>query len=819
MKKGALILSILVTVVFVFILNNYWKIGSLSIPAFGKLLNPQQGCWQNAEPQNYDFSADLKFPQLKGKVNVFLDQRLVPHVFAEQENDAYFVQGYLHAKFRLWQMELQTYFASGRISEIMGESLLESDRQFRRLGMVYSAENTLKELEKDTVILSECDSYTSGVNAYIESLTESNLPLEYKLIGYKPEKWSNYKTVLFMKYMSYDLAGFDNDFEMTNAKSFFNETDFDKLFPINDVISDPVIPKGTLFEKQKVFPVIPANADSAYLYRKTKVEAEEKKPEKENGSNNWAVSGKKTKTGAPILCNDLHLTLNLPSVWYEIQISAPTMNVYGVSFPGVPGVIVGFNDSCAFGFTNGGRDVRDYYEIKFKDESRNEYWYDGKWHQTEWRPEIINIKGKPSYIDSVSYVMLGNTLCPVMYDNTFSGGKNTNHNYYAVRWKGNDPSNDLKAFNLLNHASNYNEFTEAMTFLKTPGQNCIFANKNGDISIRVQGEWPAKWKGQGDFIMPGFDSSYLWQGMIPQDEIPFQYNPERGYVSSANQKPVDDKDYPYYIGRNYPIFRGMEINKRLNDMNDISVQDMMELQTDNYNLVAEFTRPLLLKAIQVNELNPVEKTYLDLLNEWNLRNDPGSKGATVYELLWNNFYKAVYDDEYVKAPEVILRPSENSLIEAIINDTAYKFIDDITTTQTETMSDIVTSSFKKASEQLKKLDDRGRLDWEKYKSTQINHLSKLNPFSRKNLPIGGSKYSINATVTTHGPSWRMIVDLSGNTEAFGIYPGGQSGNPGSRYYDDFIDFWVEGKYYPLWLMTKEEQDDNRIKWKIKFSSL
>jgi len=228
-------------------------------------LTPQMGFCENAESVSENYMEDLNFRQLIGNVDVYLDDRRVPHIFAEQENDAYFARGYLHAKFRLWQMELQTFAAGGRASEILGESGLEHDREFRRLGMVYAAEIALKEVEKDPVIKAECDAYTAGVNAYIETLTESTLPLEYKLIGYKPEKWSNLKTSLFLKYMSYDLAAHDDDFELTNAKSFFSADDFAKLYPSLQDSFDPIIPKGTPVLQQKVFTKAPASSDSSYL--------------------------------------------------------------------------------------------------------------------------------------------------------------------------------------------------------------------------------------------------------------------------------------------------------------------------------------------------------------------------------------------------------------------------------------------------------------------------------------------------------------------------------------------------------------------------
>ena len=818
MRIVPLLASAVVTTGLVYYLNTSHKIGGNNAPPFGTFLSPQHGFWQNAEPVNADYNADLKLPQLKGKTEVYFDDRLVPHVFAEQENDAYFVQGYLHAKFRLWQMELQTFAAGGRASEIIGEKALEHDREFRRLGMVYAAEIALNELEKDPVIKAQCDAYTEGVNAYIETLTESSLPVEYKLIGYKPEKWSNLKTCLFLKYMSYDLAAREDDMEMTSARSYFSADDFSKLYPSLQDSLDPIIPKGTVFEKQKVFPVAPPGADSVYLNNKVASIAGIGKPDRDNGSNNWAVSGSKTKSGAPILCNDPHLGLNLPSLWYEIQLSTPNFNAYGVSFPGAPGVIIGFNDSCAFGFTNGGRDVRDYYEIKFKDDSRQEYMFNGQWQKTKFRVDTIKIKGAASFIDSVAYVQLGNDWCPVMFDKSFGGVRINNHAYYAVRWKAHDPSNELRIFNMLDHAKNYADYQAAVTNLHTPGQNCVFACKNGDIAIRTQGEWPAKWKGQGDFVMPGTDTAYLWQGMIPQDEVPFQYNPERGFVSSANQKPVDDSTYHYYLGRDYPVYRGIAINRRLREMNGITPQDMMALQTDNLDVCAQMLQPLFLANIREAELDAAGKKYLDIYRQWNCRNDAGSKGSTVFERWWHAFEGLVYDDDYAKAPKGSMRPFLSTLVEAILKDSAYKFLDNVNTPQTETLADDITAAFKAASAELQKLEAEGRLDWEKYKATRINHLAKLAPLSRLNLPIGGGNNCINATKVDHGPSWRMVISLTQKTEAYGVYPGGQSGNPGSKFYDSFVDQWAAGKYYTLWMMTKEEVNDKRIIGKMTFNN-
>ena len=801
------LISAVVTACLVLLFNT-----KLVLPApLGKLLAPQQGIWQNAEPANFDYSADLKFDALQGKAEVYLDERLIPHIFAEVENDAYFIQGYLHAKFRLWQMDLQTLSAAGRASEVVGDIALNHDREFRRLGMVYAAENSLKVMEADPTTKAICDAYTAGVNAYINSLSESSLPIEYKLIGYKPGLWSNMRSALFLKYMSYDLSSRDADFEMTNARSFFKPEDFNKLFPPIQDSLDPIIPAGTIFAPPSVALKIPATADS--LYFKNAVTAEESsKPDRDNGSNNWAVSGSKTASGAPILCNDPHLGLNLPSLWFEMQLSTPTFNAYGASFPGAPNVIIGFSDSAAFGFTNGGRDVRDYYEIQFKDDIRQEYWFNNEWKKTTFRYEQIKIAGKPTLIDTVAYTIFG----PVMYDKSFAGKRTTNNKNYAVRWKAHDPSNELLIFNGLNHAKNYADYQATVVNLHTPGQNCIFATKSGDIAIRTQGEWPAKWVGQGDYIMPGTDSSYMWQGMIPDNETPYQYNPERGFVSSANQRPVDST-YPYYLGREYPSPRGFLVNRKLAAMQQITPKDMMDMQTDNYNVFAEMAVPVFTKNINQSALNVTEKKYFDLLQNWNFRNDPDSKGTTVFVMTWNKFKPVVFDDEYANAPKPVERPLESTLLEGVLKDSAFKFLDNITTPQTETLADITTLAFKNAVVDLVKAAADGKLEWAKFKATRVNHLAKIPAFSRFDLPVGGGTNIINATKEEHGPSWRMVVSLTAKTEAYGIYPGGQSGNPGSKFYDNFISDWAMGKYYSLWMMTKEEVGDKRVKWKMTFS--
>jgi penicillin amidase len=814
MRVVPFILSALVTISLIVTLNSQLPAGGSKTPRLGYFLSPQKGFWQNAEPVSTNFNEDIKLNGLQGNAEVYFDNRLVPHVYSDNEHDAFFIQGYLHAKFRLWQMDFQTYAAGGRLSEIMGDTnFLNIDKFFRRLGMVYGAENSLKVMEADPETKATCNAYTAGVNAYINSLNEITYPFEYKLLNYKPEKWTNLKTTLFLKYMSFDLAGSEEDFERTNAKSIFTKEQYAALFPYGQDSLDPIDPKGTVFAKAGINMIPPVNTDSIYFsYKKTAAPATASiKPEKENGSNNWAVAGTKTKSGRPILCNDPHLNLYLPALWYEMQISTPRFSTYGASFPGAPSVIIGFNDNCAWGFTNAERDVRDYYEVKFRDSTMQKYWYNGAWRRTEFRNEIIKIKGKASDTEHIAMTVWG----PVMYDRNYPDKLHTNK-AYACRWKAHDASNELRTFYKLNRARNYHDYLNAISTYQCPGQNMLFATKAGDIALRQQGRFPAKWRGQGDFIMPGDDTTYAWRGFIPDSANLVMHNPERGFVSSANQMPYDTS-YPYYLGGTYPVYRGYFINKCLSSMQNISVEDMQKLQTSNHNIFAGMARPVLLKYVDEAGLNGDEKKYLRIFKNWRLNNDPREVGPTIFKLWWDSLMTVTYGDEFSQSIMPLPWPEASTLLDGIKKDSAYQFADDINTTEKETIGSDIMIAYKKAVAVLRQLDSAKRTEWGKYKQSGVRHLLRIPPLSKLNLNSGGDDYCLNAYTKFHGPSWRMVVELTDNIKAYGIYPGGQNGNPGSKYYDTFIDDWLVGKYYKLLFINKTQiQKQTDLKGKITF---
>ncbi len=495
-----------------------------------------------------------------------------------------------------------------------------------------------------------------------------------------------------------------------------------------------------------------------------------------------------------------------------MQLSTPTNKTYGVSLPGSPYIIIGFNDSIAWGVTNSQRDVKDFYSIKFRNETRSEYWFNDKWQPAQQRIETIYVKGSATVFDTVSYTVFG----PVMYDGSYTDTV-TQSPAIAVKWAAHQTGDDGSTFYRLNHASNYTDYVNAIATFECPGQNFVFASKTGDIAIWQQGKFPARWHSQGLYIMPGQDSSYMWQAFIPQAENPHALNPERGYLQSANQRPADGS-YPYFIPGSYITARGIAIEKYLQDAHSVTVQNMMELQNNYFNITAQNMLPLMMRNVNMQALNATAAKYYNELNTWNLRADPASKGQTIYQSWFDSLQHNIWEDELSKAGAGIEFPTEQTTMEILKKDTtAFGFVNNINTPQYESLQDVVTDALNKAAVSLQECELQGRLEWARFKGVSIYHLIRpLTAFSRMGINVGGWGNTINAIKKSHGPSWRMIIHMNTPTEAFGVYPGGQSGNPGSWFYDNGVDTWSTGKYYQLWMMKQEESSDARVKWLMAF---
>jgi penicillin amidase len=790
MKTFKVILSLVITITLVYALNRSWSgvpaVGTL--PALGKFLDPFHGFWANAE-DNVDIKETLTLSGLKDEVKVVYDSMLIPHIYATNDEDLYFTQGYVTASFRLWQMETQIRGGSGRLSEVLGKRLLDYDRSQRRLGMVYAAENALREMESDPVMSKVLSSYTAGVNAYISTLNASNMPMEYKLLDYQPEQWTNFNSAMLLKNMAQTLNIGEKDKEMTAALAMFGKPALDLLWPDNEMSGDPIVdkPGQWKFKDAITLDTIPFAVPDAIANRHAMDD-----PGKDVGSNNWAVSGSKTTTGSPILCNDPHLNLSLPSLWFAVHLNTPGVNTMGSSLPGAPGVIIGFNDSIAWGLTNAQRDLVDYYRLRFKDKSMNEYFSDGKWKPTRKVIEKIDVKDEASVYDTITFTHHG----PVTNDLSFRA-KDID-NLYAFRWVSHDPSNELRTFYELNRAKNHNDYMKALDVFRAPAQNFVFASVAGDIAMRVQGKYPVRRKDEGRFVLDGTKTSQEWQAFIPSDQNVMDKNPARGFVSSANQYPVD-ATYPYYItASSYEAYRNRRINQVLASLTNAGVRDMMNLQLDNYNLKAAESLPYFLSNLDSTTLTGPEKEAWQILKSWDYMNDVESSGASYYEAWWDALMPHAWD-EMNNNGSFIDFPTTFNTIRLLKEQPNLPFFDNKSTTEVETARDLLRQSFKLGVEAIEKWKSEKNMEpaWADFKDTIIRHLLQLEPLSVK-VKHGGNHDIVNATTRTHGPSWRMIVSLEKTgVKAWGVYPGGQSGNAGSKYFANMIPLWANGKYVSL----------------------
>ncbi|MEM0996444.1 MAG: penicillin acylase family protein [Bacteroidota bacterium] len=778
-----------------------------SVPlGFGRVLDPYNGFWQNMEGKTPDYPENIDLTGLKAPVQVHYGARGVPHIFAENTDDLYRAQGYITARDRLWQMEFQIYAASGRISELVfNPRAIELDRARRRHGMVKAAEDNLKVLEADPEMKAALDAYTAGVNAWIEQLSFAEYPLEYKLIDYAPEPWTNLKSVLLLKYMAWDLSGNSRDFENTNAFAAFGAKEYNRLFAhLTDSIR-PIIPPDMTLDSASLTLAGDTSFIPDWLISQRKIA----EPNPNNGSNNWVVAGSKTASGYPMLCNDPHLGLRLPAIWYEVQLTTPEHSVYGVSLPGSPMVIIGFNRDIAWGVTNSSRDVMDWYYIEYQDENKQAYRHDDQWLPVETRLETIHRRGQATFVDTVRYTLHG----PVVYEAGYRDRDSAGPANVAMHWEGMQPDFSMRTFFALNRAKNYNDYRRALSHYGTPGQNFVFASREGDIAITQQGKFPAKWRNQGRFIMDGSRPDHLWQGYIPFAENPTAKNPERGYLFSANQAPVGP-EYPYETSGRYDDTRSRRIDQRLAAMQDITPQDLQALQNDNFNQEAAEVLPGLLAKVDVARLSEAGKAAYDSLRAWNLQNEPALFGPAFYETWVDKVRWNTWKDEIGRVDKPSSMPDRYYTLHWLADTVELSYADDITTPATETSRDLLTVQLDSAAQALREFADAEAVpaNWQNLNDVSITHLASLVPFSFRRVETGGNHGIVNANFNGHGPSWRMVVELGPEPVAYGVYPGGQSGNPGSPLYANMVAPWAEGEYFKLHFLSSATDREG-----VKFS--
>jgi penicillin G amidase len=805
------ILAFILLVGIVYAASRSWG----SVPALSYFLDVWNGSYRTARIAHKTSDTDeLRIAGLTAPVRVYRDERNVPHITAANDLDGVTALGYLTAKDRLFQLDFQSRVASGRLAEIFGAERVSTDRFLRRTGMLFGAERTWDAMQKNNSPMKVVvEAFTRGANAYIQNLSERDYPFEFRLLGYTPEEWTPLKTILVNQLMAFDLTFQPqvDDVLMQEMNAKLGDSAFQELYPNHSPLNVPQSPekrgvvvdaarRSTIseavntvsLEHRTVTALLAASADVGSLY----AEAEEGK-----GSNNWVATGAKTKSGKPLLAGDPHLGLSLPSIWYEAHLITPTMNTYGVTIPGAPLIIVGYNDCVAWSPTNTGADVVDFYTIKFQDSTRKKYQHNGTWKTVEERVTPLRVKGGTAMSDTMRFTHWG----PIV---DVDGSTLP----LAVRWTAHEPSTILEAVWGFNHAQNLNDFTEAQRKWDVPAQNIVFADTSGNIALRSCGVFPIRVCGHGRGVHDGTTNAGAWTGRVPFDSIPGSVNPERAWLESANQEPVP-AEYPYYLNYDWgDIWRSRRIHEFLTGAQNLEWQDFERFEMDTKVMQWEFLKPML-TALNLAPQDATQQLALQKLFAWNGIATSDNEGALLFHTFIGELRRMVWDEMRDSAASLRGNPADPMMYHLLKNEPGSRWLDIVQTPERETATDVLRGAMTAALEKFVK--DYGtnpaEWQWSKQHKLVMRHLTRsdaLKPLWRGPYPFGGFQATVvpaGSLMTTHSASWRMVVDFSsGKPVGRAVFPGGTSGNPFSVWYDAQIPTWLEGKLYTLRKPVSEE---------------
>ncbi len=457
----------------------------------------------------------LQVPGLQAPVEIIRDKWGVPHIYAANTHDLMFAQGFVHAQDRLWQMDFQRRLVAGRLSEVMGAVTVPVDRWMRILGMRKVAEKEVGLIGSD--VRANIEAYASGVNACI---AQGHLPVEFSLLRYKPERWTVADSLSWVKMMSWNLS-VNWETEILRAQLIA------RLGPEKAAELEP-----DYFDRWPT--IVPPGVDYSAIGGAALLRAEAARPFTGPaagdglGSNNWVLAGSHTATGAPLLANDMHLLISIPAIWYENHLAGGDLNVTGVTFPGIPGVVAGHNEHVAWGFTNGFPDVQDLYmeHLRRTDNDRVQYEHKGEWLDARLVREEIRVKGGETVVEEVVITQHGPIINQLAPD--FTGEQPL-----AMRWTSFEPDTMMLALDGMNRARSCLEFREALRHWAAPVQNIVYADTAGNIGYSFPGKVPIRAKGEGRVPVPGWTGEYEWTGYIPFDKLPHMYNPPQGYVVTS----------------------------------------------------------------------------------------------------------------------------------------------------------------------------------------------------------------------------------------------------------------------------------------------
>ena len=767
----------------------------------------------------------ITIPGLKDEVHIYRDEFGIPHIFANNEEDLFIAQGYVTAQDRFWQMEFWRHIGRGRISEIAGKATIEQDKFIRTVGWNRLAESTTNYYKnEEPEFMAIMEAYSAGVNAYINE-NRDNLSLHFEILSlvndpWEIEPWTPLDTVSWGVVMADDLSGnWRNEIARADLNQELGEATVELIWPGYPYDSRPVIAPtnqqhNALNEEEEdietteeetsinwedvntaLIGQIPGNGlglgDGPML-----------------GSNNWVVSGEHTETGLPLLANDPHLGVQLPSIWYEVGLHAPGWDVVGFSFASVPGVIIGHNDKIAWGVTNVGPDVQDLFVEKINPSDPHQYEYEGEWQDMEVIEEVIKVNGGEDIVLEVRSTRHGPIISDIRDDV---------NDVLAFQWTHQEPSRILQSIVLLNQAQNYEDFREALSFWDVPSQNVVYADVEGNIAYQMPSLIPIRKDGNGEVPVPGWTGRYEWEDWIPYEELPALYNPEQGYIVTANHSVVDE-EYPHFISGDWASGdRGQRIVDMIEDKiaggGKITADDLAQIQFDSRSLPAETYIPLL---TGLSSDDSQVQAAIERLRGWDMQENQDSVPATLFEIFFMNLISNVLADDIGEDNlEKIPGATQIIFMHDLASQPEARWWDDAGTAQKESREDILLQSLADA---ISWLEENAGTNMNAWKWGRIHTItfedailgaSGVAPieaiFNRGPFPLDGSRDLVNAQSWSNSepaqvgahPSMRMIVDMSNLEVSRSVIPTGNSGHPYNEHYDDQMPLWLSGQTHPM----------------------
>jgi len=741
-----------------------------------------------------DYNAGVDLENLSAPVTVFRDSMGMPHIYADNEEDLYRTVGYVMAQDRMWQMDLLRRITTGRLSEVLDPGLVEADMLFRALEFPKKSRMIIEQTDPD--ILRSMEAFCDGVNQYIEQ-NQKKLSFEFTMLGYKPDPWELEHSFNLVGYMAWDLSsGWSTDMALYKIQQVVSDTLFKELLPDMKFQDTPVFPE--FMSSDNTLELQSAMTESIALIDELGLQVFE-------ASNNWAVSGKKSETGMPIMANDMHLGLMSPGIWYQMhQVIDGKLNVTGVALPGAPAIIAGHNEDIGWGMTNVTVDDLDFYLETINPADSNQYLLDGEWQDMRIVKEEIYVKGADE---------------PLVRTNRFthrgpvvSEFKNVKDKVMSARWQGNEMSNELRTVYLLNRAGNWDEFRDAVKTFNSVSQNIVYADRFGNIGLQTSAGVPIRHSG-GILVYPGDTSLYDWQGMVPFEELPNSYNPECGYVSSANNKTVDES-YPHYIGTWFSLpWRIGRIREMLEEKEVLGTEDFKRMLRDQHSHFAMCMTPLYLEALAEHTSGEYQAAY-DALAGWDYDMNVSSSAALIFEIMFLELNRAMFEDELGEQyGQLAYNAIARNLIEKTRVTGQSLWCDNVNTPDiTEDFHDNIQTAFQQTMDTLSSMygPDVSTWEWGNLHKVALMHpmggvpiVEKLFKVNRGPYAIGGSSHTVcpysypkgSSFVANHGASERHIFHTSDWDRSLMIIPTGISGIPSSPHYLDQTSLYINNKYH------------------------